>query len=59
MEKIVSHSSSALAVEDKEEILEAELTICLHETNRLENVTDRIKPNFNVIKVSGSITVSF
>ena len=58
MEKIVSQSQSSLALEVKEEVIEPEFDLFIREKHLsiMDAATEQGKP---VIKVSGSITVSF
>lgn len=59
MENNVSHSNSSLALEVKEEMIEAELDLFIRAQHLSISGASTVQELVNVVKVSGSITVSF
>lgn len=59
MENNVSHSNSSLALEDKEEAVEPELDLFIRAQHLSISGALTVQELANVVKVSGSITVSF
>jgi hypothetical protein len=59
MEKNVSHSNSSLALEEKEEVVEPEFDLFIRAQHLSISDAPAVQKLTNVVKVSGSITVSF
>ncbi len=59
MEKNVSHSNSSLALEVKEETAEPEFDLFIRAQHLFISDALTVQKLDNVVKVSGSITVSF
>lgn len=59
MEKNVSHSNSSLALEEKEELVEPEFDLIIRSQHLSISDATAVHERVNVVKVSGSITVSF
>ena len=59
MEKNVSHSNSSLALEVKEETAEPEFDLFIRAQHLSISDVSTVQELANLVKVSGSITVSF
>ncbi len=59
MEKNVSHSNSSLALEEKEEAVEPEFDLFIRAQHLSISDVSAVQELASVVKVSGSITVSF